>query len=73
MYHSYNYVFFQTITMHLLHHLVRTIRAYGPVFGRWLFAHERANSWYSRQVLNKKDQEATIVMSYLVRLCTLSH
>ena len=38
----------QLIVFHLLHHLPRYVKLYGPVYGFWMFPYERFNSWISR-------------------------
>ena len=52
--------------MHLLHHVIKGVREFGPVYGTWMFAFERFNGWCARRALNKRHPEATIVETYLV-------
>lgn len=56
--------------LHLLHHLPKFIRRFGPVHGYWMFSMERFNSWIARRVHNRRFPEATIIESY--RLFELS-
>jgi hypothetical protein len=49
----------QVIVFHLLHHLPRYVKMYGPVYAFWMYPYERFNSWISRRVL-----EATVVATY---------
>ena len=53
--------------MHLLHHIARGIELYGPVYGTWMFAYERFNSWMTRRAMNRSRPEATIMETYRVR------
>ena len=41
----------QVITMR---HVVDGIRSFGPVYGSWMFAYERFNSWLHRRVMNRR-------------------
>ena len=55
--------------MHLLRHVVDGIRSFGPVYGSWMFAYERFNSWLHRRVMNRRFPEATLMETY--RVCLL--
>jgi hypothetical protein len=54
--------------MHLLHHVVEGIEKFGPLRLRWAFPYERALCWVSRQSLNKKHPEVTILQTYAVSI-----
>lgn len=54
-----------------MHHIVDGFRAYGPLYGRWLFAYERANGWITRQCLKKGAEESTVMETYAVSISFL--
>lgn len=60
------YFYPQNLTTHLIHHIVDGLEEFGPVYGRWLFPHERANGWISRQCLRKGVEESTVMETYVV-------
>ena len=57
---------FQNITTHLIHHIAEDFAKFGPLCARWLFPFERANSWVTRQALNHRNTEATIMETYVL-------
>jgi hypothetical protein len=52
--------------MHLLRHVADGIGHFGPVYGSWMFAYERFNSWLHRRVMNRRFPEATLMETYRV-------
>ncbi|XP_061190168.1 uncharacterized protein LOC133198027 [Saccostrea echinata] len=56
----------QNLVTHLIHHIVDGFSMYGPLYGRWLFAYERANGWITRQCLKKGAEESTVMETYAV-------
>lgn len=68
IFRAIHFLFCQTITMHLLHHIPEGIEVYGPVYGTWMYNFERFNSWMTRRALNKCRPEATIIETYRVSL-----
>lgn len=56
----------QVIVFHLLHHLPRFIKMYGPVYSFWMYRYERFNSWIKRRALNRRYPEATVIQTYLL-------
>ena len=55
----------QVIVFHLLHHLPRYIKLFGPVYSFWMYPYERFNSWISRRVLNRRYPESTVLATYM--------
>ena len=47
------------------------MKLYGSVYNFWMFPFERFNSWISRQTLNRRYPEYTIIETY--RLCEWVH
>ena len=58
----------QNITTHATQHIGDDIQEFGPLHGRWNFPFERSLCWISRQAMNKRYQEQTIMESYRVWL-----
>ncbi len=58
--------------MHLLRHIVDGMKAFGPVYGTWMYAYERFNSWLHRRVLNRRFPEATFMETYRVSITKMS-
>lgn len=56
----------QNITTHLLHHMVDTLKRCGPVYGTWMYAFERFNSWICQRALNMRYPESTVIETYLI-------
>ncbi|CAC5376590.1 unnamed protein product [Mytilus coruscus] len=53
----------QNITTHLLHHISEGYEDYGPLYDRWLYPFERANSWVTRQILQHGHEESTVMQT----------
>ncbi|XP_076084502.1 uncharacterized protein LOC143055256 [Mytilus galloprovincialis] len=56
----------QNITTHLLHHIPEGYEDYGPLYDRWLYPLERANSWVTRQILQHGHEESTVMQTYRI-------
>ncbi|XP_069110224.1 uncharacterized protein [Argopecten irradians] len=56
----------QNITTHILHHVVQSIRKFGPVYSTWMFCYERFNSWLCKRTLNMRHPESTAVETYII-------
>ncbi|XP_060083986.1 uncharacterized protein LOC132563249 [Ylistrum balloti] len=54
----------QNITTHIMHHIVKGIKQFGPIYGTWMFTFERFNSWICRRVFNKRHPETTVMETY---------
>lgn len=54
----------QTISVHILHHVVEGIKLQGPVHSWWMYCYERFNSWICQRVKNRRFPEATIMETY---------
>lgn len=57
---------YKDITTHLMHHIVDSIKRFGPVYSTWMYAFERFNSWLCRRALNRYRPEATTMETYRV-------
>ena len=62
----YKYLFIQVISLHLIRHVLEGMERFGPVYGTWMYAFERFNSWMSQRALNRNLPEATIMETYRV-------
>ena len=58
------------VVFHLLHHLPKFLKQFGPVYSFWMFPFERFNSWISQRVTNRRYPESTVIATY--RLFELS-
>ena len=57
----------QNITTHLLHHIVpSSIKWFGPIYGTWMYAFERFNSFICKRILNKRFPENAAIETYRV-------
>lgn len=54
------------MTTHLLHHIPEGFSDFGPLYDRWLYPLERANSWITRQILQHGHEESTVMQTYRV-------
>ncbi len=54
----------QLIVFHLLHHLPRYLRRFGPVYNYWMYHFERYNSWITRRIHNRRYPESTVIETY---------
>ena len=52
------------VVFHLLHHLPKYLRRFGPVHGYHMFPMERFNSWIKQRVTNRRYPESTVLESY---------
>ena len=59
-------VVLQNITTHILHHVIDGIRRFGPIYGTWMFAFERFNSWICKRALNMSHPENTAIETYII-------
>lgn len=59
-------VVLQNITTHILHHVIDGIRKFGPIYGTWMFAFERFNSWICKRALNMSRPENTAIETYII-------
>lgn len=62
----------QTISVHMLHHVVKGIQQQGPVHSWSMYVYERFNSWISQRVMNRLHPEATVMETYRVSCNTFS-
>ncbi|XP_063437818.1 uncharacterized protein LOC134718894 [Mytilus trossulus] len=56
----------QNLTTHLLHHIPEGFMDFGPLYDRWLYPLERANSWITRQILQHGHEESTVMQTYCI-------
>ncbi|CAC5385350.1 unnamed protein product [Mytilus coruscus] len=54
------------LTTHLLHHIPEGYNDFGPLYDRWLYPLERANSWITRQILQHGHEESTVMQTYRI-------
>ncbi|CAC5363295.1 unnamed protein product [Mytilus coruscus] len=55
---------YRNLITHLLHHIPESYNDFGPLYDRWLYPLERANSWITRQILQHGHEESTVVQTY---------
>ncbi|XP_076106800.1 uncharacterized protein LOC143075311 isoform X2 [Mytilus galloprovincialis] len=56
----------QNLTTHLLHHIPEGYNDFGPLYDRWLYPLERANSWITRQIVQHGHEESTVMQTYRI-------
>ena len=70
---NYMRIVFQSIVMHMLHHVPHHIKTFGPAWCQWMFSYERSNQRLIQSITKPKDPELSAIKRQEVQTFNFSH